>query len=72
MALALIGAIRRRHQWRTLAPLYLLIGYFTLVHVVTVASLRYRLPIEAILILLAAEPLAAVIEYIRQSATRPA
>lgn len=60
MALALIGAIRLRRQWRLLAPFFVIIGYFTLVHIVTIASLRYRLPIEPLLIVLAAEPLAAI------------
>jgi hypothetical protein len=47
-------------------PLYLFIDYFTFVRVVTIASLRYRLPIEGLLIILAAEPLAALIDYIRR------
>jgi len=72
LLLALICAVRWRRQWRLLAPLYLLIGYFTLVHVITIASLRYRLPIEPILILLAAEPFAAMVDYFRQGAPRPA
>ncbi len=70
MALALIAALRRRRQWRLFAPLYLIIGYFSFVHVVTIASLRYRLPIEPILILLAAEPLAAIIERMRTGTAR--
>jgi hypothetical protein len=65
LLLALIAAIRRRRQWRLLAPLYLIIGYFTFVHVVTIASLRYRLPIEPLLIVLAAEPLAAFLNVLR-------
>ena len=72
IALALICAVRRRRQWRRLAPLYLIIGYFTAVHIITIASLRYRLPIEPILILLAAEPLAAIFERIRRNAAQPA
>jgi hypothetical protein len=65
LLLALIAAVRRRRQWRLLAPLYLIIGYFTCVHVVVVASLRYRLPIEPLLIALAAEPLAALFNAFR-------
>lgn len=65
LVLALICALRRRQQWRALAPLYLGIGYFTFVHVVTIASLRYRLPLEPLLIVLAAEPIAALIEALR-------
>lgn len=72
LVLALICAVRWRRQWRLLAPLYLIIGYFTFVHVVTIASLRYRLPLEPLLIVLAAEPLAAFVERLRRNATYPA
>jgi hypothetical protein len=58
---ALIGAVRCWRQWRALAPLYLIFGYFTFVYVVTIASLRYRLPIEGLLIVLAAEPVTALL-----------
>jgi 4-amino-4-deoxy-L-arabinose transferase-like glycosyltransferase len=58
---ALIGALRCWRQWRVLTPIYLIVGYFTFVYMVTVASLRYRLPIEGLLIILAAEPLTALL-----------
>jgi hypothetical protein len=67
LVLALIGAARRWRQWRLLAPLYLIIAYFTFVYVVTIASIRYRLPLEPLLIILAAEPLAAAFHSLRQS-----
>ena len=70
LALALVCVVRLWRQWRLLAPLYLIIVYFTFVHVVTIASLRYRFPIEPLLILLAAEPVVTLIERFR--ATRPA
>jgi 4-amino-4-deoxy-L-arabinose transferase-like glycosyltransferase len=38
---------------RKAVPIYLLIGYLTFVHTVTIASLRYRLPLEPFLIVLA-------------------
>lgn len=67
LALALLAVLRRLwRQWRLLAPLYLVIAYFTLVHVVTIASLRYRFPIEPFLIVLAAEPLTAAVEALRR------
>jgi 4-amino-4-deoxy-L-arabinose transferase-like glycosyltransferase len=66
LALALFCAIRRRQQWRQLAPLYLLVGYFTSVHIVTIASLRYRLPLEPLLIVLSAQPLAEFARYLRR------
>ena len=72
LALALVCAVRSRRQWRVLAPLYLIIGYFTFVHVVTIASLRYRLPVEPLLIILAAEPFVACIDAIRQRIARRA
>jgi 4-amino-4-deoxy-L-arabinose transferase-like glycosyltransferase len=74
LVFAVAGVVRMRRQWRQFAPLYLIIGYFTILHVVTVSSLRYRLPIEALLILLAAEPLAAGAQWIgrRAAFSRPA
>lgn len=70
LALALLCAVWRWRQWRLLAPIYLIVGYFTFVHVVTIASLRYRLPIEPLLIVLAAAPLGAIVESIRQNRAR--
>jgi hypothetical protein len=72
LVLALICAARRWREWRVLAPLYLIIAYFTIVHVVTIASLRYRFPIEPLLIIMAAEPLADLIEAARRNASRAA
>ena len=60
-------------KWGSLAPLYMVIGYFTLVHMVSIASLRYRLPIEPLLIALAAGPIGALVEWVRRhSSNRPA
>ena len=58
LVFAIVGAVRWRRRVGLLAPIYLLIGYFTIVHIVTIASLRYRLPLEPLLILLAAGPIA--------------
>lgn len=71
LLLALIAAVRRWRQWHLLAPLYLVIGYFTFVHVVTIASLRYRLPIEPLLIVLAAAPLATLFKALLPTASPP-
>jgi hypothetical protein len=70
LLLALVCTARRWRYWRVLAPLYLIIGYFTFVHVVTIASLRYRFPVEPLLIIMAAEPLAALIAAMRAKPTR--
>jgi 4-amino-4-deoxy-L-arabinose transferase-like glycosyltransferase len=74
LLLALGCAAWRWRQWRGLAPIYLMIGYFTFVHVVTIASLRYRLPIEPLLIILAAAALGPLANWRGQrgTATRPA
>jgi 4-amino-4-deoxy-L-arabinose transferase-like glycosyltransferase len=66
LVLALVCVVRWRRQWRMLAPIYLIVGYFTFVHVITIASLRYRLPLEPLLIILAAEPLAACVDFARR------
>jgi 4-amino-4-deoxy-L-arabinose transferase-like glycosyltransferase len=58
LALAIACGVLTRRRWRDFLPLYLLFLYFTALHVVTIASLRYRLPIEAFLIVLAAWPAA--------------
>lgn len=67
LLLAILCALRQRRQWRLLAPIYVTIGYFTLLHVVTIASLRYRLPLEPLLIVMAAEPLAALWTKLRRA-----
>lgn len=60
LVLALVSAFSRRKQFWTLLPVYLLFAYFTAVHVITIASLRYRLPLEPFLILLAAKPISGL------------
>ncbi|MCK9918538.1 glycosyltransferase family 39 protein [Microbacteriaceae bacterium K1510] len=65
LILALVCVLRQWRRWRILAPIYLIIGYFTFIHIVTIASLRYRFPIEPLLIVMAAEPLAALIAAVR-------
>jgi 4-amino-4-deoxy-L-arabinose transferase-like glycosyltransferase len=60
--LALVGIFRLRRQWRLLVPILAVIGYFSLLHAVVIASIRYRLPLEPLLIVLAAEPIASILE----------
>lgn len=54
LLLALCGVWLYRRDWRRLLPIYALFAYLTLVHVVTIASLRYRLPLEVFLVVFAA------------------
>jgi hypothetical protein len=49
---SLLGILINRSFFKNLIPIYILIIYFTLLHTITIASLRYRLPIEPFLILL--------------------
>lgn len=61
LLLAIAGVACGWRSWREFAPILLIIGYFTAVHSVTIASLRYRLPLEPLLIALAAGPAAALL-----------
>jgi hypothetical protein len=70
LLLALTCAAVWRHRWRALIPLYLIIGYFTFVHVVTIASLRYRLALEPFLIVMAAGTLSALFSRLSGKAER--
>ena len=54
LLLAIAGALAARRRWRPLLLIYLLILYYTLLHMVFMAITRYRLPIEPYLIVLAA------------------
>lgn len=49
----LYGAFITRREYKKLFPIYLLFVYFTLIHVVIIASLRYRLPLEPFMIFFA-------------------
>ncbi len=61
LILALLAVWLYRDRWRWLMPVYALFAYLTLVHVVTIASLRYRLPLEAFLVVFAAGGVAALL-----------
>jgi 4-amino-4-deoxy-L-arabinose transferase-like glycosyltransferase len=63
LLLALWCAVSQRAYWASLSPILLLVLYFTVLHAVVIASLRYRLPLESLLIVLAARPLALLIDY---------
>jgi 4-amino-4-deoxy-L-arabinose transferase-like glycosyltransferase len=65
LVLAIAAAVIYRHRWRDFAAIYALIAYFTLVHTVTIASIRYRLPLEPFLIVLAGGCVAHLVERSR-------
>lgn len=49
----LAGILRSRRRWRTCMPLYLFIGAYTLLHLLSWALIRYRLPVDAVLLVFA-------------------
>jgi hypothetical protein len=50
---SLIGVWRLKENRRDIALMVGLVGYVTLLHVVTLGSIRYRLPLEPIMIVIA-------------------
>jgi hypothetical protein len=63
LLLSLISIIFSRRYFYKLLPIYILIGYMTLIHCFTIASLRYRLPIEPFLIILASWGFSNIIRF---------
>jgi hypothetical protein len=55
--LFLISIFVHIKHFKKLSAIYILFFYFTLLHVVTIASLRYRLPLELFMILLSSDVL---------------
>jgi len=51
--LFLFSIILNIKNWRKLSAIYILFIYFTLLHMIVIASIRYRLPLEPFMILLA-------------------
>ncbi|MCB0004638.1 MAG: hypothetical protein KDH86_19005, partial [Anaerolineae bacterium] len=50
----LYGLWVSRVDWRRYSLLYLFIGFYSLLHIMTWAMTRYRLPVDAVLLLFAA------------------
>lgn len=58
-------------MWRTLMPIYCLIAYYTFIHVVAIASLRYRLPIEPFFIVMASDAIRRIIDIVKPFFNKP-
>lgn len=54
-----------RKHWRVVAPLYLFATYLTAVHMATIGSIRYRLPLEPFMIVLASYTMNHLLERCR-------
>ncbi len=62
---ALISIVTLKKQWRKTSLIWLFVLYYTMLHMVTIGSIRYRLPLEPLLIALAAASLSVIIGRIR-------
>lgn len=63
LGLALVyGFVWGRREIVVIGPIVLLIGYFTAIHMVFAASLRYRLPLEPLLICVASTAVARILQ----------
>ncbi|MCB0216508.1 MAG: glycosyltransferase family 39 protein [Chloroflexi bacterium] len=49
----LVGLYLSRRRWRACMPLYLFAGAYTLLHLLSWALIRYRLPVDAVLLVFA-------------------
>jgi len=54
MIFSVIGIFMTRQRWKDFLPIYLLIAYVTMVHSVTIPSIRYRYPLMPFLMMFAA------------------
>jgi hypothetical protein len=53
LLLSILSPFVNKRYFRELMPIYVLIIFFTIIHMVVISSLRYRLPIEPFMILIA-------------------
>jgi hypothetical protein len=60
LLLAAAGAVVARRRWRSLLPLYAVIGYFVCLHSIMFAIFRYLIPAVPALVTLASVPLLAI------------
>ena len=65
--LSLASIIVLREKWRDTIIIWLFVCHYTALHMVTIGSLRYRLPLEPLLVALAAASLAILVGRLHQS-----
>jgi hypothetical protein len=71
LLLAIVCAVSQYRRFVEFLPIYLTFAYFTAIYTITVASIRYRLPIEPLLIVLAARPGLTLLSKITGLIRRP-
>jgi len=67
LLLSLASVFILRGKWRDTIIIWLFVCYYTALHMVTIGSLRYRLPLEPLLVALTAACLAVLVEDAYQS-----
>jgi 4-amino-4-deoxy-L-arabinose transferase-like glycosyltransferase len=67
LVFSLAGIYTTRHKWKKLAILWLFIAYYTAIHMITIGSIRYRLPLEPLLIGMAAASLTEAVKFFRKT-----
>ena len=67
LLLALASLFVLRDRWRDSILIWLFVCYYTAIHMITIGSLRYRLPLEPLLLALGAATLSVLIGKLRQS-----
>ena len=67
---AITGIVLKRRAFWRLSPLLIVIAYLTAVHAVTIGSIRYRFPLEPLLILLSVPALLTLLDRYGGSSRR--
>ena len=67
LVLSLASVFALRGRWKDSIVLWLFVCYYTALHMITIGSLRYRLPLEPLLLALAAVCLTGLIGKVIQS-----
>lgn len=63
LLLAAWAVVARRRHWRDLSLVYLLILYYTAVHMIFMSVTRYRMPLEPFMLILAGATLASILGH---------
>jgi len=66
----LYGLVRAARDWRRWSLLYLFVAVYTLIHLLSWALVRYRLPVDAVLIVFAGVAVQGLLERMRMWCTR--
>jgi len=66
---ALVSIVKNVSIFNRLVPVYTLAVYITLIHIVFISSIRYRLPLEQFMILLSTPVITSLLSYLRSKST---